>query len=130
MNICLNCNKEISKRNKFCDAKCQNEYQYKVYVDRWKNGLENGMKGEYQISNHIRRYLFGKYNSKCCECGWGKINPSTGNIPLEIDHIDGNYLNNDEDNLRLLCPNCHSLTPTYKNGNTGNGRKGRKKYSC
>lgn len=43
-------------------------------------------------------------------------------IPLEIDHIDGNSENNSEENLRLICPNCHSLTATYKGANRGKGR--------
>ncbi len=41
---------------------------------------------------------------------------------LEIDHIDGNSDNNSEENLRLVCPNCHSLTSTYRGTNRGNGR--------
>lgn len=32
---------------------------------------------------------------------------------LQIHHIDGNHYNNEESNLQLLCPNCHSLTPTF-----------------
>jgi len=35
-------------------------------------------------------------------------------IPLELDHVDGDYENNSIINLRLLCPNCHALTPTYR----------------
>lgn len=35
-------------------------------------------------------------------------------IPLELDHIDGNNINNSLDNLRLLCANCHAFTPTYR----------------
>ena len=85
------------------------------------------MKGEYQISNHIRRYLFEKYNNTCAKCGWSKFNLWTGHIPLEIHHIDGDYTNNKEYNLLLLCPNCHSLTETYKALNK-NGRTDRKKY--
>lgn len=50
----------------------------------------------------------------------------TNNIPLEIEHIDGNYLNNKEENLILICPNCHSLTSTYKGANIRFGRKERK----
>jgi len=87
------------------------------------------MRGEYQISLHIKKYIFEKYNNKCALCGWGKVNPYTNNIPLEIEHKDGNYKNNCEDNLTLLCPNCHSLTSTYKGANLNHGRSSRKKYS-
>ena len=54
------------------------------------------------------------------------MNQFTKKIPLEIHHKDGNYLNNNEDNLELLCPNCHSLTNTYKAANKGNGREDRR----
>lgn len=50
------------------------------------------------------------------------MNPFTNTLPLEIDHIDGNSENNSEENLRLICPNCHSLTETYRGANRGNGR--------
>ena len=82
------------------------------------------MRGEYQISSYIKKYIFEKYDNKCALCGWGKIN-----IPLEIEHIDGNYKNNNEENLTLLCPNCHSLTSTYKGANLNHGRSSRKKYN-
>ena len=70
-----------------------------------------------------------KYNYKCSRCGWNKVNIYTGIVLLEIEHIDGDYTNNNEDNLILLCPNCHSLTATYKGANRGKGRKDRKVYS-
>jgi len=38
-------------------------------------------------------------------------------IPLELDHIDGNSQNNSLENLRLLCPNCHAFTSTYRGKN-------------
>jgi hypothetical protein len=62
----------------------------------------------------------------CCKCGWHKINKTSGKIPLEINHIDGDSTNNVESNLELICPNCHSLTSTYRGLNKGHGRKERK----
>ena len=47
-----------------------------------------------------------------CECGQGAMwngKPLT----LQVDHIDGNHANNDQNNLRWLCPNCHTQTPTW-----------------
>ena len=126
---CINCNKNIKNKNKYCSIKCQKEYEYNIFIKKWKNGDIDGMRGEYQISMHIKTYLFKKYNNRCAKCGWGEVNQYTGKIPLEIDHIVGNYKNNREDNLRLLCPNCHSLTSTYKGANFNNGRKTRKKYA-
>ena len=41
-------------------------------------------------------------------------------IPLELDHINGVRTDNRIENLRIICPNCHALTPTYR------GRSNRK----
>ena len=125
---CINCNNETSKRNKYCSIKCQKEHEYKEYIKEWKSGNKRGIRGDYQISMHIKRYLFEKYNNKCAICGWGETNKYTNNIPLEVEHKDGNYENNNEENLILLCPNCHSLTSTYKGANISYGRKSRNKY--
>lgn len=119
--ICLNCGCEYKNgRNtigKFCSNKCQQDYQYKQYIERWKSGEENGTIGLYGISWHIRKYLFDKYNCSCQKCGWNEKNQYSGKVPLQIHHIDGNCLNNKEENLQLLCPNCHSLTETFGNLN-------------
>ena len=127
--LCLNCNTEINSRNIYCSNKCQKEYEYKKYIEEWKKGNISGIRGKYQTSMHIKMYLFSKYNYKCAICGWGKVNDYTKMLPLEIEHIDGNYRNNSESNLLLLCPNCHSLTRTYKGANMNCGRKARKKYT-
>lgn len=126
---CLNCGIILKNRQiKYCSNKCQMDYQYNKWIEDWKKGNKTGLKGKYDISDYIRKYLKNKYNNKCSKCGWSERNIYTGEIPLEIEHIDGNYLNNKEENLDLLCPNCHSLTPTYKGANKGKGRKDRHKY--
>lgn len=126
---CLNCSQETKRKNKYCSILCQKEFEYKEYIKQWKKGEVSGLRGEYQISMYIKTYLFKKFDNKCAKCGWGETNQYTNKIPLEVEHIDGNYKNNNEENLILLCPNCHSLTSTYKGANLNNGRKSRKKYS-
>lgn len=122
---CLFCGTEIPLKNTFCSIKCHREYEHSEYIKRWKIGLENGIIGNdwKEISTHIRRYIFEKFDCKCAKCGWSEINPFTGTLPLEIEHIDGDATNNSEENLILLCPNCHSLTATYRGANKGHGMR-------
>jgi hypothetical protein len=126
---CVTCGWDLGRKNKkYCSSQCREEDEYKFYIERWKSGIEKGFRGKYNISRKIRRFLIEKYNNKCARCGWGEINPFTNKVPLEVEHIDGDYTNNAEENLILLCPNCHSLTATYKGANRGKGRKDRRKY--
>lgn len=115
-----------SNSNKFCCVQCRKDYEYTTYIQRWQIGEETGGRGS-GVSRYIRRYLFEKYKNKCCSCGWCEVNLVTCKCPLEVEHVDGNHKNNKEDNLKLLCPNCHSLTSTFKALNKGNGRFSRRK---
>ena len=123
---CKNCGKKLNNRQKvYCSNQCQQDYKLKEYIQKWKNGEVSGTIGNawIDLSMYIRRYLFQKYDNKCSTCGWSEINPFTNTIPLEIEHIDGDATNNEEDNLTLLCPNCHALTPTYRGANKGHGTR-------
>jgi hypothetical protein len=127
MKYCKYCSKLLNggrKERKYCDQSCQASYEHDLYITEWKLGNRNGKRGTTGMSKYIRRYLFEINNNACSQCGWAKIHPKTGLIPLEIDHIDGDCENNKPDNLRLLCPNCHSLTDNY--GSLNNSGKGRR----
>jgi hypothetical protein len=130
MKECLNCSKP-TKRNcyTYCSNRCQFDYQYRKYIEKWKAGLVSGNRGIKfpLLSNHLKRYLLEKFGEKCCLCDWNKRHPITNKVPLEANHIDGNPLNNKEENLQLICPNCHSLTSNFRNLNKGNGREYRRK---
>ncbi|MBD1927026.1 HNH endonuclease [Trichocoleus sp. FACHB-90] len=124
---CLSCERETKRAGyKYCDNGCQSDHKYTLYVVSWLQGNESGGKKCGTVSNHVRRFLISKFGEKCSLCAWCEVNPHTGKIPLEVDHINGDWQNNTLENLRLLCPNCHSLTPTYKALNKGKGRDWRK----
>jgi len=123
---CLTCGGEpATARYKYCSNKCQADFQYAKYIAAWKAGVKSGVQGRFAISNHLRRYLIEKHGEACQRCGWNERHPKTGRVPLNVEHIDGRWNNCREDNLLLLCPNCHSLTLTFGNLNRGNGRSAR-----
>ena len=66
-------------------------------------------------SNRLRRWLLrdGILEHRCSFCR--RTRWLNRPIPLELDHINGNNKDNRLENLRLLCPNCHAFTPTYRN---------------
>lgn len=80
--------------------------------DRFRNGIA------IKSSQAIYALIFIR-GHRCEQCGTEQWLGSP--IPLEVHHVDGNSLNNEMDNLKLLCPNCHALTDNYrgKNINTG-----------
>lgn len=62
-----------------------------------------------------RRRVFIKFENKCSCCGLSEWQNKP--MPLEIHHINGNNRDNEEKNLTLLCPNCHSVTDNFRGKN-------------
>ena len=128
---CKSCNKELDGYKRYvsiyCSTKCQQDYECKLYIEDWLNNKNNGSQKDGHFSNTVKRYILENRQNKCEECGWCEINKYSGKTTLEIHHEDGNHKNNTPLNLKLLCPNCHSLTQSYKGLNSGNGRAFRRK---
>jgi len=108
---CLFCGNNCHKR--FCNSACLSKFNWKVLKAEMIRCNQARARGT------AKRFLL-EQSDKCTICG---ISEWTGKkILLILDHIDGNAENWCLDNLRLICSNCDSLLPTYKNKNKGNGR--------
>ncbi|MEK7633124.1 MAG: HNH endonuclease [Patescibacteria group bacterium] len=92
----------------------------------WEKGLKRGPRPVLQLADilvqeshyqsfKLKRRLFdaGLKQEHCEICGWAERTPD-GYLPLELDHINGAHTDNRIENLRILCPNCHSLQPTHR----------------
>lgn len=125
--VCPICGKEIKNRQRiYCSRECFQEHRYNEEVKKWKETPE--LFSSEDMPNVVRRYLFTKYSCKCQKCGWGEVNETTGKVPLEVHHLNGDCTDNREENLQLLCPNCHSLTPNNGSLNKQSKRYKLKKY--
>ena len=92
---------------------------WKNKVDRSKNNIKvptneilDGLHPQYQTLKLKKRLIReGIKENKCEICGITEWNELP--ISMQLDHIDGNSRNHRLNNLRMLCPNCHSQTDTY-----------------
>lgn len=145
---CLTCGELIpyEKRvNRFCDKSCSASYNNRGIVRVFKKkdsfcecGNPKNRRNKY-CDTCIEKRVFNKHASleqakddrsrkrilleqrehRCAICGLSEWRAQP--IALELDHVDGNADNNTEENLRLICPNCHAQTATYKGANAGAG---------
>lgn len=79
--------------------------------------VENSDYQSYKLK--LRLFINGYKKERCEICGWAEKSID-GRIPLELDHINGNHLDNRITNLQILCPNCHSLRPSHGGRNRCN----------
>jgi hypothetical protein len=106
-----------SEKQKNANKNRSKEVWIKVAETRKKNHIENILQSDYtSLSFESLRYrILYEQKNKCNRCG---LDSWLGQeIVLELEHKDGNNKNNNRDNLEMLCPNCHSLTDTWRGRN-------------
>lgn len=129
---CLYCEK-ITRNS---DSICQRCQKTTIAIGRWLSGdndatlnISKSTGMPVDTKKFVKAYLKETRGDCCEQCGFFGINPATGNSIIQLEHVDGNCFNNHPDNLKLLCPNCHAMTPTYGSLNKGSGRGHRRKRS-
>jgi len=81
----------------------------------WNKGKFTGTNFSYDGKGNHKKFLIEERGHVCESCQNSKWLSKP--ITLELEHIDGDNRNNEKNNLKLLCPNCHSQTDTWKGRN-------------
>jgi hypothetical protein len=120
--FCKQCGKEISGRwdVQFCSYYCHGLFRRTLGIEINTQKLING-----ELSDENARVWFRKVTPTVCSI-CGRDSWEGNDIPLVVDHIDGDHTNNKMENLRMVCCNCDACLPTYKAKNKGKGRTSRR----
>lgn len=120
-NICPKCSGEKAPYSIHCKF-CYIEEKVQAKINTWLSEEWRGG-SDIKLSNSVRKYLLEQAKYSCSKCGFNILHPDDNQTVLEINHIDGDGANHKPENLEVICPNCHSLTPNYRARNLGKGRK-------
>jgi 5-methylcytosine-specific restriction endonuclease McrA len=97
-----------SRPRKYCSNTCQHAKQRN---DKIAAGSMH--------AKSIKKILIQRHGHYCWGCNLSQWLGKP--ITLEIEHVNGNNGDNALSNLKILCPNCHAQTDTYKGKNLGRG---------
>ena len=132
--VCIVCSKIFPKQNASRRVTCSKLCLSKLRKDPYKKASKRESRYTpetlFVCDESIRRSMVRRYGikwgileSKCNNCG---ISEWLGvPISLELDHINGIGYDHRLENLRMLCPNCHSQTDTYCGRNTAKAKEKR-----
>jgi hypothetical protein len=142
MKHCPKCNKEHNKTGQYCSRSCGNSRTWSKEInekrsaklsgrrtsrgpadlEKWKENIKRAWLDKYNATpfselgvENRRRRVFEEQNNCCNKCGLSEWRGFK--ISLELEHKDGNSSNNSRENLEGLCPNCHSITDTWRGRN-------------
>jgi len=142
MKDCPKCGLKHVKTGTFCSRSCANSRVFsddakhkksislkgkpstRVISDlyKWRANIKQAWLDKYNATpfdelgmENRRRRVFEEQNYCCVKCGISEW--FTKPISLELEHKDGNTTNNSRENLEGLCPNCHSITDTWRGRN-------------
>lgn len=142
MKQCPKCNKDHDLPGRFCSRSCGNSRQFSEESRRKTSVTLTGRPSkqspydrdkateklrETRLQKYLampfdelgmcnrRRRVFEEQNYCCSGCNMSDWRGFK--IPLELEHKDGNNQNNNRENLEGLCPNCHSITDTWRGRN-------------
>ncbi len=118
---CEQCNAPFSTKDKkarFCSMDCHRDHRFETV------GFPNILAGK--ASHETLRLYLLRTIGVCQECGQGQVWNGKP-LSLHMDHKDGDSDNNTLENVRLLCPHCHSQTPNFGVKNKGSSSR-RSKY--
>lgn len=120
--FCLVCGAELTKESQkiYCSNACAVTARRRKAFAAIEASGEFPSRGRFDETNRYiaRLWLEDKNGHRCSICGLSEWRGEP--ITLIVDHIDGNTDNNKIENFRLVCPNCDSQLPTYKNRNASN----------